>query len=288
MTRYVSLGSIAGAISAPLVVAALYLNGKASGADIAYSALVGALVVLAHADNIARFGPGPNGGSANLDPASRHLLTSSLPSRCMSEVATLPNLLGLFRLVATPVLVVLLLWPFPGSGFIAFVLFVPAALSDLFDGWIARSRGQVTTLGAFLDLTADKVLVSALLIALVEVELAAAWLVIVILVREFVVGGVRQVAASEQLLVGSQLVGKAKTVVTLIGIGALLLAFDAQTGGPTPPASVWLPRAVGTWLLVAGMALALVSGIDYVAKAWPLLTGPRRGRIGRGLRPAAS
>jgi CDP-diacylglycerol---glycerol-3-phosphate 3-phosphatidyltransferase len=191
----------------------------------------------------------------------------------VTAVATLPNLLGLFRLAATPVLVVLLLWPFPGSGFIAFLLFVPAALSDLFDGWIARSRGQVTTMGAFLDLTADKVLVAALLIALVEVGLAAAWLVIVILVREFVVGGVRQVAASEQLLVGSQLVGKAKTVVTLIGIGALLLAFDAHTGGPTPAYLGLTGQVVGNWLLVAGMGLALVSGIDYVAKAWPVLRG---------------
>jgi CDP-diacylglycerol--glycerol-3-phosphate 3-phosphatidyltransferase len=191
----------------------------------------------------------------------------------VSDVATLPNLLGLFRLAATPVLVVLLLWPFAGSGFIAFVLFVPAALSDFFDGWLARSRGQVTTLGAFLDLTADKVLVSAMLIALVDVGLAAAWLVIVVLVREFVVGGIRQVAASEQLLVGSQLVGKAKTVVTLIGIGALLLAFDAQTGGPTPAGIGQAAEIVGTALLIGGMALAIVSGVDYVAKAWPVLTG---------------
>ena len=191
----------------------------------------------------------------------------------MSVVATLPNMLGLFRLAATPILVVLLLWPFTGSGFIAFVLFVPTALSDLFDGWIARSRGQVTTLGAFLDLTADKVLVAAMLIALVDVGLAAAWLVIIILVREFVVGGVRQVAATERLLVGSQLVGKAKTVVTLIGIGALLLAFDAETGGPTPVNLGLAAETVGVWLLLAGMALALVSGIDYVAKAWPVLSG---------------
>jgi CDP-diacylglycerol--glycerol-3-phosphate 3-phosphatidyltransferase len=191
----------------------------------------------------------------------------------VSDVATLPNLLGVFRLAATPVLVVLLLWPFAGSGFIAFVLFVPAALSDFFDGWLARSRGQVTTLGAFLDLTADKVLVSAMLIALVDVGLAAAWLVIVIIVREFVVGGIRQVAATEQLLVGSQLVGKAKTVVTLIGIGALLLAFDAQTGGPTPAGIGQAADTVGTALLIGGMALAIVSGINYVAKAWPVLTG---------------
>lgn len=191
----------------------------------------------------------------------------------MSAVTTLPNLLGMFRLVATPVLVVLLLWPFAGSGFIAFVLFIPAALSDFFDGWLARSRGQVTTLGAFLDLTADKVLVSAMLIALVDVGLAAAWLVIVILVREFVVGGIRQVAASEQLLVGSQLMGKAKTVITLVGIGALLLAFDAETGGPTPADIGQAAETLGTALLIAGMALAIVSGVDYVAKAWPVLTG---------------
>jgi CDP-diacylglycerol--glycerol-3-phosphate 3-phosphatidyltransferase len=191
----------------------------------------------------------------------------------VSAVTTLPNVLGVFRLAATPVLVVLLLWPFAGSGFIAFVLFLPAALSDFFDGWLARSRGQVTTLGAFLDLTADKVLVSAMLIALVDVGFAAAWLVIVILAREFVVGGIRQVAASEQLLVGSELVGKAKTVVTLVGIGALLLAFDAETGGPTPVDIGQAAETLGTALLIAGMALAIVSGVDYVAKAWPVLTG---------------
>jgi CDP-diacylglycerol---glycerol-3-phosphate 3-phosphatidyltransferase len=192
----------------------------------------------------------------------------------VSGLWTLPNLLGLFRLVATPILAILVLWPFPGAGLLAFILFVPAALSDLLDGWLARSRGQVTTLGAFLDLTADKVLVAALLIALVEAGLAAAWLVIVILVREFLVGGVRQVAATEHLLVGSQIVGKAKTVVTLVAIGFLLVAFDAQTGGPTETIGIGvLAEIVGTWLLLAGMALAIVSGVDYLSRAWPLLVG---------------
>jgi CDP-diacylglycerol--glycerol-3-phosphate 3-phosphatidyltransferase len=192
----------------------------------------------------------------------------------MTGLATLPNLLGLFRLVATPVVVVLILWPFPGAGLLAFLLYVPAALSDFLDGWLARSRGQVTTLGAFLDLAADKVLVAGVLIALVEANLAAAWIVIVIIVREFVVGGVRQVAATEQVIVSAQMVGKAKTVVTMVAIGALLLAFDAQTGGPLATTGIGPPaETVGTWLLLAGMALALVSGIDYVAKAWPVLTG---------------
>jgi CDP-diacylglycerol--glycerol-3-phosphate 3-phosphatidyltransferase len=187
---------------------------------------------------------------------------------------TLPNLLGLFRLAVTPVLVVLVLWPFPGAGLIALVLFIPAALSDFFDGWLARSRGQVTTMGAFLDLTADKVLVSALLVALIVPDLAEAWLVAVIIVREFIVGGVRQVAATERLLVGSQLAGKAKTVVTLVAIGFLIAAFDAQTGGPIAMLGLGATLVVvGTWLLLAGMALGIVSGVDYVARAWPLLTG---------------
>jgi len=190
---------------------------------------------------------------------------------------TLPNLLGVFRLAATPVLVALLLWPFPGAGLVAFVLYVPAALSDFIDGRIARARGQVTTVGIFLDLTADKVLVAGVLIALVQTDLVPAWLVIVIVVRELVVGGVRQVAANEQIVVGSQLLGKAKTVVTMIAIAVLLLAFDAQTGGPM--ASTGLAPVLtttGVWLLFAGTMLAVVSGLDYLRSAWPLLSGENR------------
>jgi CDP-diacylglycerol--glycerol-3-phosphate 3-phosphatidyltransferase len=196
----------------------------------------------------------------------------------MTRLWTLPNLLGLFRLLATPVLAALVLWPFPGAGLVAFVLFVPTALSDQLDGWLARRRGQVTTLGSFLDLTADKVLVAALLVALVEADVAAAWMVIVILVREFLVGGVRQVAATEQVIVSSELIGKAKTSVTLVAIGALLLAFDAQTGGPLASVGIGpLAAVAGGWLLLAGMLLAVVSGIDYLAKALPILLGEPAG-----------
>jgi len=191
----------------------------------------------------------------------------------LTRLWTLPNLLGLFRLAITPVLVALVLLPFPGGGLLAFVLFVPAALSDLFDGWLARARGQVSTLGGYLDLTADKVLVAALLIALVHAGVAAAWIVIVIVVREFVVSGVRQVAANVQVVVASEGLGKAKTVTTLIAIGALLLALDAHTGGPLATSGIGpLAQVTGGWLLLAAMALAVVSGIDYLVKAWPILT----------------
>jgi CDP-diacylglycerol--glycerol-3-phosphate 3-phosphatidyltransferase len=195
----------------------------------------------------------------------------------VTRLWTLPNLLGLFRLAITPVLVALVLLPFPGGGLVAFLLFVPAALSDLFDGWLARARGQVSTLGVFLDLTADKVLVSALLIALAQAGVAPAWIVIVIVVRELVVSGVRQVAANAQVIVVSEAMGKAKTVTVLVAIGALLLALDARTGGPLATTGIGpLAQVAGGWLVVAALLMALVSGIDYLVRAWPILVAESR------------
>ena len=183
-----------------------------------------------------------------------------------------PNLLGLFRLAASAVIAALVLAAFSGSGLLAFVLFIPAALSDLADGWLARRRRQVTTFGTFLDLTADKVLVAGVLIALIPSTIVLAWIVVVIVIRELIVGGVRQVAATAQVVVPSDRLGKAKTVVTLVAIASLLLAFDARTGGPTAAIGIdTLLLVAGTWLLVAGMLLALASGADYLVRAWPLI-----------------
>lgn len=202
----------------------------------------------------------------------------------MTRLWTLPNLLGLFRLAVTPLLVILVLLPSPGAGLVAFVVFVPAALSDLLDGWLARARGQVSTLGVFLDLTADKVLVTALLIALARAEVAPAWIVIAFVVRELVVSGVRQVAANAQVIVASEAMGKAKTVTVLVAIGALLLALDARTGGPSATTGIGpLAQVVGGWLLVAALLMAVVSGVDYLVKAWPILAGePPAGPDGGG------
>ena len=108
-----------------------------------------------------------------------------------TRLATLPNALGLARIAATPVVVALLLLPFPGAGLIAFVVYVLAATTDYFDGRIARARGNVTTLGVFLDLTADKVLVAGVLIAMVEVGLLPTWIVATLLARELIVQGMR-------------------------------------------------------------------------------------------------
>lgn len=192
-------------------------------------------------------------------------------------IATLPNLLGVGRIVATPIVMALLLAPGAGTDFAAAVLFVVAALSDLLDGWIARARGQVTALGVFMDLAADKVLVAGVLVAMVEADLVPAWIVATILIREFVVQAVRQLAAAEDVVISARALGKAKTAATNAGIALLLLAADAASGGPMAALGTGVElEVVGLWVLVLATGLAVVSGAAYVAAAWPILVGTQR------------
>jgi CDP-diacylglycerol--glycerol-3-phosphate 3-phosphatidyltransferase len=194
-----------------------------------------------------------------------------------SSLTTLPNLLGLARIAATPVVVLLLLLPFPGAGLIALVVYAAAATTDYLDGRIARARDQVSALGVFLDLTADKVLVAGVLIAMVEVGLLPTWIVATLLIRELVVQGVRQVAASASVVIAARRLGKWKTFATNVAIGVLLLAFDARTSGPVAElADAGAIQAVGLWLAVLATALAVISGIAYLRGALPMLLGRER------------
>lgn len=195
----------------------------------------------------------------------------------VARMTTLPNLLGLGRIAATPVVIALMLLAFPGAALIAFVLFGLAAISDVVDGRLARARNQVTPLGVFMDLTADKVLVAGVLIAMVEVELLPTWMVALLLIRELVVQGVRQVAASSAVVMPARALGKSKTLVTLLGMGILLLSYDAATGGPLAGTGARdVLYSAGYWLMVLATALSVVSGWEYVRAALPVLTG--RGR----------
>jgi CDP-diacylglycerol--glycerol-3-phosphate 3-phosphatidyltransferase len=120
------------------------------------------------------------------------------------------------------------------SGYaLAIVIFVIAALSDVVDGHLARRRNQVSTLGKFLDPIADKLLISAALIVLVEKHLAPSWAVVVILGREFIITGLRSVAASEGIVIQAQRIGKLKMWAQCVAVVALLVA--AANG--TPPVS---------------------------------------------------
>ena len=198
-----------------------------------------------------------------------------------SSIATLPNLLGIFRIAATPVIMALLLLDAPGSDLAGGLLFLAAGVSDFLDGWIARARDQVSPLGVFMDLAADKVLVAGVLIAMVEIGLVPTWIAATILIREFVVQAVRQLAAAEDVVISARALGKAKTLATLAGLGLLFLAADAMTGGPVASTGAGAAlELIGFWLMVAATALTVVSGLAYLRGAWPILVG-RAGSEGR-------
>ncbi len=148
----------------------------------------------------------------------------------------LPNSLTFARIIIVPLLVVVLLttvmetWFGVSSYAIAIAIFLLAAFTDVLDGHIARSRNQVSTLGKFLDPIADKLLISASLIVLVEKNLAPSWAVVVIISREFIVTGLRSVAASEGMVIQARNIGKIKMWAQSVAIVALLVA--AATGAP--------------------------------------------------------
>lgn len=197
-----------------------------------------------------------------------------MAERSGASVRTLPNLLGLGRIVATPIIIALLLVDGPGTDLAAAVLFAAAAFSDFLDGRIARSRDQVSPLGVFMDLAADKVLVAGVLIAMVEVGLVPTWIAATILVREFIVQAVRQLAAADDVVISAGSLGKAKTGATLAGLFILLLAADAASGGPVSTvAAGGALELAGLWILILATALTVLSGLDYLRGAWPLLTG---------------
>src|SRR5687768_2295007 len=136
-----------------------------------------------------------------------------------ARISSPANLLGIARIAATPIVIGLMLVATPGLGLVAFVVFAIAAVTDFLDGWVARRRGEVSPLGVFMDLTADKVLVVGVLVVMVEVRLLPTWMVATILVRELVIAGVRQMAAAENVVIAARALGKAKTLTTLVEIG---------------------------------------------------------------------
>lgn len=186
----------------------------------------------------------------------------------------LPNTLTLIRITMIPLFMTVLLLKFPGGktyfpyqDLVAAAIFILAAATDGLDGHIARKRGQVTNLGKFLDPLADKLLVSAALICLVELNMAPAWIVWIILAREFAVTGLRAIAAADGVVISASKLGKLKTVSQVVAISALILR--------DWPFSYWdIP--VGEPLLYVALVLTIISGIDYMAKSRHLFTSQLR------------
>jgi CDP-diacylglycerol--glycerol-3-phosphate 3-phosphatidyltransferase len=173
-----------------------------------------------------------------------------------------PNSITFFRVVLVPVLMAFLLVDIPYGDVFALAVFVIAAASDSLDGYLARRFRQTTVMGAFLDPLADKLIVTAALVSLVELGELSAWVAMVVIGRELAVTGLRMVAAVQGTVVSASKWGKAKTASQMLAIAALII-------GPRWLDPKWTlgGRSI-TWYLVALMlVLTVVSGVDYFVHA---------------------
>jgi len=169
----------------------------------------------------------------------------------------LPTKITLLRMLLVPFLLAFLIAPSRVNALMAALIFAGAALTDWLDGHLARSTKQVTTLGKLLDPIADKILLAAGLIPLVGFGRVPAWMAAVMLIREFAVSGLREIAAAEQVIIHASPMAKAKTVLQIIAI--LLLILNYQTWPLSFP-------TVGMGLLTLSLVLSLVSGVEYYLK----------------------
>ncbi len=190
----------------------------------------------------------------------------------------LPNRLTLVRIFLIPVILAVISLRVSYGDYIAAAVFILAASTDGLDGYIARKRRLVTTLGKLMDPLADKLLVSAALIALVELHRLPAWVAVVIIGREFAVTGLRALAASEGEIIAAGKLGKIKTVAQIVAISALflkdlpLLIALISTGAPVAPPEIktsWIMLGqLATWVAVV---FTIWSGVDYFNRSWSVI-----------------
>ncbi len=175
----------------------------------------------------------------------------------------LPNKLTIFRMIIVPFFVFFMLTDFGlWAVVLSLVLFIAASLTDMLDGRISRKQGLVTNFGKFMDPLADKLLVCSALVCLMVFGQVYAWVVIIIIGREFVISGLRLVAAEHQVVIAAGIWGKLKTVFQMAAIILLIFscAWNPAIGGVH---IIWL---IGEIALYVAVALTIVSMIDYLVR----------------------
>ena len=161
------------------------------------------------------------------------------------------NKLTMSRIVLIPVFLAVLYIGFPGSHYVAMALFIVAGLTDILDGHIARTRGQVTDFGKLMDPLADKILVVSAMLWFVEQGPIPAWAALIVIVREFLVTALRLVAADNGRVIAAAVSGKIKTAVTMVCLSAMFL-----------PLLQWMIYVC----IVAIIVTTVVSGVEYFIK----------------------
>lgn len=210
---------------------------------------------------------------------------SSKPRKLVvaENIWTPANVVTVLRICLVPVFVAAFLMPWPEwfgwtfiseetKALIAAALFILISCTDWIDGYLARSRNEVTDFGKFVDPLADKILVAAALLALVELQVLPSWPVLIILVREFIVSGVRMLAASEGVVIAASWYGKAKTVFQIVAIVMFIVKDNLSLEIPSLGDVFGSPFYVASWVVMAiALFLTIVSMMDYLSKARHLI-----------------
>ena len=182
----------------------------------------------------------------------------------------LPNRLTMLRIILTPVFLAVLYWGFPGADYVALAIFIIASLTDLLDGKIARKYNLVTDFGKFADPLADKILVVAALLWFVEKGRMPAWMLMIVITREFAVSGLRMIASDNGRVIAAGWSGKVKTASTMVCIAAMLLMGPTIVFHTDPNAFTAVPAGYFTWIDgFFGWVITLTtlySGVEYFVK----------------------
>jgi CDP-diacylglycerol--glycerol-3-phosphate 3-phosphatidyltransferase len=177
------------------------------------------------------------------------------------ELTCAPNLVTLLRIGAIPVVLLLMDPHRPMRNFFAAVVFGVASATDALDGYLARRTGAVTVLGKFLDPLADKLLVMASLVYMVNLGRVDAWLAAILIGRELAITGLRAIASSEGLVIAASAGGKNKTAFQLAGIGALILHFPYPILGTSLVVDF---HVVGIYLVYISLLFSVFSAMEYI------------------------
>jgi len=187
----------------------------------------------------------------------------------MEEAAVIifnvPNLLSLSRILSVPIFIILMLDPSPVRVLTAGIVFSLASATDWLDGYLARKWGQVTKVGKLLDPIADKILIMAALVILVELRpsIVHSWMAILIIGREFAVTGLRAIASSDGIIIPAETVGKYKVGAQITAVLSLLLDYAF--------ARDWM-MALGSYALWIAMVLSVYSALQYFRTYWKKLS----------------
>lgn len=191
----------------------------------------------------------------------------------------LANKLTLLRMILVPIfLIFIVVKGIPYSTFIATFIFVIASATDKLDGYIARSRNQITNFGKFMDPLADKLLVTAALISLVEYSVVPSWAAIIIIAREFAVSGLRTLAAAEGKVIAASWWGKIKTVIQIVAIILLLIEVNITQSTSLYNTVINSNFLTNFFKYIPGLALnisviiTIISGYDYFRKNKGIIT----------------